>query len=503
MSGKLGLSKARRQTNPELPSPPERPYIAPAAGGLHSTIRRFLGPCTPGVSQHVGSGTSLHYSSVTDIGLRRQKNQDSQAVVAPWSREQYRRTGWLFVVADGMGAHAAGERASDLAVKTVPPAYQRLATRSPPLALLSSIRQANELIHQQGEATPEFRGMGTTCTALALLPRGAVVGHVGDSRAYRIRSGTIEQFSRDHSLAWEMEALHPRSGGEQVPSPPKNIITRSLGPHAQVEVDLEGPFPIAEGDTFVVCSDGLSGQVADDEIGMLAGILPPEEAVSALLGLTLVRGAPDNVTLIIARAGHREATSPTAETEDAWPLTAGDAAPIAAKPLPVRWLGLAGASLLGTLISASQIGPETWDRLREGLLPAGLPESLTLLLLAGLALLFVATIILAIAGFLPAGGSADLLLPAGKRLGGGPYRSFACGPSADLLEGIVSSVESAADGLGDTERHACLEHVAAARTALAGGDFTVALAAATEGIALYKRAVELARGDDTIATPGD
>jgi serine/threonine protein phosphatase PrpC len=448
----------------------------------------------------VGSGTTLQYSDVSDIGLRRHKNQDSKAVLAPWSREQYRRTGWLFVVADGMGAHAAGETASDLAVKTVPPAYQRLAAHSPPLALLSSIRQANDLIHQQGEATAELRGMGTTCSALALLPRGALVGHVGDSRVYRIRRGTIEQFSCDHSLAWEMEARQPRAGGEQIPATPKNIITRSLGPHAQVEIDLEGPFPIEEDDTFVVCSDGLSGQVADEEIGLLAGALPPEEAVSALLGLALVRGAPDNVTVVIARAGRHEAT--TAAADQAWPLTADPIEPARSKPLPIKWLGLAGGSLLGALVSASLIGTEAWDRLREGLLPAGFQDSLATLLLVGLTLCFLAAMILAVTGFLPAGGPASLQLPPGKRLGNGPYRCFPCDPSRELLEGISSSVESAADGLGDAERHACLEHVVAARSASNRGDFAASLAAANRGIAVYRKAVEAARGDDTINTPG-
>ena len=110
--------------------------------------------------------------------------------------------------------------------------------------------------------------------------------------------------------------------------------------------------------------------------------------------------------------------------------------------------------------------------------------------------------ILAVTGFLPAGGPASLQLPPGKRLGNGPYRCFPCDPSRELLEGISSSVESAADGLGDAERHACLEHVVAARSASNRGDFAASLAAANRGIAVYRKAVESARGDDTINTPG-
>jgi hypothetical protein len=123
----------------------------------------------------------------------------------------------------------------------------------------------NAEINAKGESAAEFKGMGTTCTVLVVLPRGALVGHIGDSRAYRIRSGKIEQLSRDHSLVWELE-----SGGltreQAAGAAPKNIITRSMGPHAHVEVDLEGPFPVEDGDIFLLCSDGLSGQVADEVV---------------------------------------------------------------------------------------------------------------------------------------------------------------------------------------------------------------------------------------------
>ena len=446
----------------------------------------------------MGSGTTLEYSDISDIGLRRQKNQDSKAVVAPWSREQYRRTGWLFVVADGMGAHAAGETASELAATVVPQAYQRLAPTSPPMALLSSIRQANEVIHSQGEATAELRGMGTTCTALALLPRGAVVGHVGDSRAYRIRGSTIEQFSRDHSLAWEVEAMQARSGEEPVHAPPKNIITRSLGPHAKVVVDVEGPFPIDVDDTFVVCSDGLSGQVADEEIGLLAGTLPPVEAASALLGLALVRGAPDNVTIIVARAGVQEATSASG-AETPWPLTTEPAQAKGPQPLPVNWLALAAGALLGALVSANWVA---WDRVRDGELPADLAGYLSAGILGLMGLLFLAAMVLAVIRLLPSGAPPPLLQN-GKQLGGGPYRSFACPPSLARIEGIISSVESAADGLSDSERQRCLAHVTTARQANVAGDFTGALTAANRGIALYRLAVEAARRDETVNTADD
>jgi protein phosphatase len=201
-----------------------------------------------------------------------------------------------------MGAHAAGEMASALAVEHVPLAYEKTATRSPPLALKLSIEQANAEIHSRGENAFDMKGMGTTCTALAVVPRGALVGHVGDSRAYRLRGTTLDQLTRDHSAVWELESQGGLTREQAERTVGKNVITRSMGPHARVEVDIEGPHPVEQGDVFLLCSDGLSGQVADEEIGLFLKELPPRDACAALVGLTLVRGAPDNVTVIVAEA---------------------------------------------------------------------------------------------------------------------------------------------------------------------------------------------------------
>jgi protein phosphatase len=142
--------------------------------------------------------------------------------------------------------------------------------------------------------------MGTTCSALVLLPHGAVVGHVGDSRVYRLRRNQLEQLTFDHSLVWEMRAAGFSSDGD-MKDPPKNIITRSLGPNPHVEADLEGPFPLEVGDRFLLCSDGLTGEVGDEEIGVILGCLPPDEAVRVLVDLANLRGGGDNVTAIAAQ----------------------------------------------------------------------------------------------------------------------------------------------------------------------------------------------------------
>lgn len=243
----------------------------------------------------------LEYCSRTDIGLRRANNQDAHAEGLANSGEQWRHRGHLFLVADGMGAHAAGELASRMAAEIVPHVYNKLKDVAVPEAIRQAICEANAQIHQKGEADPEFQGMGTTCSALLVVPQGAVVAHVGDSRVYRLREQTLEQLTFDHSLIWEMSAAGHTSS-KQVPSGiPKNIITRSLGPNIDVEVDLEGPFPIYPGDVFLLCSDGLTGQVDDKEIGTLLHCLSSEEATSALIDLANLRGGPDNITAIVVK----------------------------------------------------------------------------------------------------------------------------------------------------------------------------------------------------------
>lgn len=435
---------------------------------------------------------SLDCCELTDIGRRRASNQDSKVVLAPWSVEQYRRRGWLFVVADGMGAHAAGEMASALAVEHVPLVYEKLAARSPPRALDAAIRQAHAVIHERGENAADLKGMGTTCTALALVPRGALVGHVGDSRAYRVRGGRIDQLSRDHSLSWELAGQRTAGVDEPVP---KNIITRSVGPQPKVDVDVEGPFPVEARDVFVLCTDGLSGQVADEEIGLLAGGLAPDAAAAALVGLTLVRGAPDNVTVIVARAGEKEA-SQIAPGDLPWPLTE-ETVNAKPQPMPVKLLAGAAASLLTTLVFNPWSGLMDKDGVVGGLLGADLAFPVALIVSITMALLFIGCLLAALLSVFASSAGPVRVLPVGAKLGGGPYRTYDCTPSAPLLEGIVASVESAAHGLSTRERDQLLAAVSAARSLITAGDLPAALKATAEAIAGYRRSIDAARGDDT------
>ncbi|HEX3725602.1 MAG TPA: PP2C family serine/threonine-protein phosphatase [Pirellulales bacterium] len=244
---------------------------------------------------------ALEHAALTDVGLRRANNQDTFAVALAPDEAELGHRGHLFMVADGMGAHAAGELASKLACESVPHTYRKLLDGSPADALRQAVIAANANIHERGQANAEFQGMGTTCCVLVVVGGAAIVAHVGDSRVYRLRGETLDQLTFDHSLVWEMTAVGQMPRGEVASFIPKNIITRSLGPHAAVQVDLEGPYWLEPGDTFLLCSDGLSGQLKDEEIGVVLLALPPSEAVHALVDLANLRGGPDNITAVVVR----------------------------------------------------------------------------------------------------------------------------------------------------------------------------------------------------------
>lgn len=256
---------------------------------------------------------NVDYAVLSDIGMRRANNQDSFFVQTAQTSDRWTRYGHLFIVADGMGAHAAGELASKLATEKIAQHYLKPSEQTVSEALRNAVSKANVEIYRRGQENPEFHNMGTTASALVLGPWGAVAAHVGDSRIYRLRGNVLDQLTFDHSLVWEMEASGQVQRGSAISDAiPKNVITRSLGPGAEVVVDVEGPTAVQAGDTYLLCSDGLTGQVADTEIGVLLALLPPQEAARVLVDLANLRGGPDNVTVVVARvAGAEGASKPT------------------------------------------------------------------------------------------------------------------------------------------------------------------------------------------------
>lgn len=362
---------------------------------------------------------SLTVIEVTDKGMRRATNQDSSVVVLQSDEESYQQRGHLFVVCDGMGAHAAGELASGNAVDHIPHHYLVYQNLSPPEALEKAIIKANSEIHRKGQENPDFHNMGTTCSSILLIPQGIICGHVGDSRVYRQRGNVIEQLTFDHSLQWELKA----KGGD-IENVPSNVITRSLGPNEEVKVDLEGPFPVESGDSYLICSDGLSGEVSDSEIGAAMATLPPEQAARFLLDLANLRGGPDNITIIIVRVQGPEFTTDTQQME---PLVVGKTVtPV--KPLHPVVLGASIVLvLLGLLLLA--IDPK-WIGI--GVSAAGL--------------------VTALVGFAlgRAGIESGETLAREHRFGSGPHTRSNCHPNEPILKELLSTANEI--------RHLAKEH---------------------------------------------
>jgi protein phosphatase len=392
---------------------------------------------------------AVENAAVSDIGLRRGNNQDSFAVALAGDDADWRRRGHLFMVADGMGAHAAGELASKMACEAVPHTYRKLLDRPVPQAMRQAVLAANASIHERGQANAEFQGMGTTCSVLVLLPREALVAHVGDSRVYRLRGNKFEQLTFDHSLVWEMMAAGQMPRGDVANFIPKNIITRSLGPHADVQVDQEGPFPLAEGDTFLLCSDGLSGQLKDQEIGAVLAALDPHEAVRVLVDMANLRGGPDNITAIVVRV----VSVPPEESLEAAPAVEDAAAP---KTNPALW-GFTAVCLLVALALAA----------------TGYRVAALLSVLVGAASA-VAALLQSLAG----APNADAA-PASGPLGTGPHAAYDAAPNADT----ASAAAQMAQQLREATRneHWTLDWARFnalgddAQAAQSAGDFTAAL----------------------------
>ncbi|HEV3166182.1 MAG TPA: protein phosphatase 2C domain-containing protein [Isosphaeraceae bacterium] len=261
-------------------------------------------------------------AAATDTGMRRSNNQDSFIIVRASTPESWRQRGHLFMVADGMGAHAVGELASKMACDNIPHTYNKAKNSSASEAITKAYQNVSAQIHGRAAANRDFQGMGTTSSALILIPEGALIAHVGDSRVYRMRGGRIDQLSFDHSLVWELVRRNHLTPEQAQKAVPKNVITRSLGPDPNVEVDLEGPFAVEPGDVFLLCSDGLSGPVSDLELGAFSSNFHPEDACRYVLHLANLRGGYDNITVLIVRVGPWVDPNAAADTPEPVPVGA-------------------------------------------------------------------------------------------------------------------------------------------------------------------------------------
>jgi protein phosphatase len=258
------------------------------------------------------------YARASDTGRKRRRNEDSYVVAPP-----------LFAVADGMGGAQAGEVASKLAAAALEETDP--GSLSGPERLESLIQEANRRVYERASSDPATSGMGTTMTVALVGSAGVTIGHVGDSRAYVVRSGKLEQLTEDHSLVNELLKSGKLSREEADVHPQRSVITRAVGTDPDVDVDT---FVVeaSEGDIFLLCSDGLTDMVSDDDIFQTVEKHRDDldRATKALVSAANRGGGEDNITVIaftIAADGDETVRMPAQEVGGADADTAEHALP--------------------------------------------------------------------------------------------------------------------------------------------------------------------------------
>lgn len=285
------------------------PSIVPPDQAGHR--QRGTGPTRPGhaiVAQHDNEPRMrARFAGLTDVGLIRERNEDSLLVFP-----EYR----FAAVADGMGGHLSGDVASALAISTLQDFYSNTVgpDRTWPFpydqelteeenCMVTGVRLANRQVFSRARKSRSETGMGTTIVAVMFTPdlKNVIVGHVGDSRCYRVRNGKIGQLTNDHSLVSEVSEIAPWLTDEEVQELPTNVITRALGMAPDVVVDLLTS-PTQPGDIYLLCSDGLNGMVTDEDIlDILLEDRSLEDTCATLIERANSAGGVDNTTVVVAK----------------------------------------------------------------------------------------------------------------------------------------------------------------------------------------------------------
>jgi len=249
----------------------------------------------------------LSYATRTDVGLKRQVNEDAVRVFS-------RVNGGcelLAVVADGMGGHGHGDLASRIAVQAVGDAYRSSGEGDPAAALREAVTQANRAVFFAAQQDCRLRGMGTTCTAVAIQDGAAFCAHVGDSRLYLVRGGALYAMTMDHSQVGELVAQGLMTAAEAKVHHERNVLLRALGTAAEVAVEAwEAPFPLRDGDRLLLCTDGLHGLVADADLARAMALDGADAACRELIALARAGGGDDNITAAVIDIRSPEPKSP-------------------------------------------------------------------------------------------------------------------------------------------------------------------------------------------------
>jgi PPM family protein phosphatase len=244
----------------------------------------------------------VEVASLTDVGCKRDNNEDYYAYWEPKEDAVFQRIGRLAIVADGMGGAEGGQFASRIAVETVREVYASASEEAPQERLLAAFRQANAEVQQEAQRKPSLHGMGTTLSACAIVGEKLYFAHVGDSRVFLIRAGDARQLTRDHSLVArliESRTIRPEDAENH---PQKHVLTAAVGVCDDLQPDFSlEPVPLQHSDTLVICTDGLWGQMSSAEIAEIVSTRAVQDACKALVQLAKERGGPDNITLQVLR----------------------------------------------------------------------------------------------------------------------------------------------------------------------------------------------------------
>lgn len=318
-------------------------------------------PSAPAAQRPGGSSPlDLEVAKLTDTGRSRPHNEDYVEYYIPQDAEERDRKGAICLVADGMGGHNAGEVASRAAVELARQEYLADATHDTGTSLVRAFRAANQRLYEWAQTDPSKAGMGTTLVVAVILGRKVFVANVGDSRAYLINQAGITRITTDHSWVEEQIQAGLLTREQARKHPQRNVVTRALGSKPQVEVDLfEGE--MNEGDSLLLCTDGLTGLVEDRELAAIVQQHPPQEAARLLVDQANERGGNDNIGVVVVGTRKMEVAAPTQVSES--------------PKQPLIWrLIWTMAALAGILLcTLAVLGGYWWFAIRPTPTPTALP----------------------------------------------------------------------------------------------------------------------------------
>lgn len=256
------------------------------------------GPLDGGNYEHEWSDESVQIHLLSDVGKKREHNEDSCLLHIPDDPAIREDFGILLAVADGMGGASAGERASHLALEMLASKYYEGDPASIPNSLETAVTFANDQVYADAQANPELHGMGTTLDVIAVRGNNVYVAHVGDSRVYvQKKKQSIKQITEDHSMVWEQMRAGLINEEEAKNHSMRNLITKAIGIKPEVEIDLYA-FTIGKNDRVMLCTDGLCGLVDNPEIQEAMHQNDLKKANHALVELAMDEGGSDNITVV-------------------------------------------------------------------------------------------------------------------------------------------------------------------------------------------------------------